>query len=213
LRPSAEKIGGFTAVLLYAHKRSVTSTIAKEKSKATTKRACGNTVVRPFFILNRCESWRLVTVMWNVETMSRAMTSTSVFPTSKVTADTPQTEHQPESTDTPGVPGPHTHCMPIVPSSFVLFALIVSGRRAMYKKTSFHVEGQSPSNKSVLEPTTSLVGPARCLSYSTRFQWRPNESGTVLLHDSLCLWVGREAVHADGIYQICLKARAQPNLV
>ena len=107
---------------------------------------------------------------------------------SKVTADTPQTEHQPESTDTPGVPGPHTHCMPIVSSSFVLFALIVSSRRAMYKKTSFHVEGQSPSNKSVLEPTTSLVGPARCLSYSTRFQWRPNESGTVLLHDSLCLW-------------------------
>ena len=101
-----------------------------------------------------------------------------------MTADTPQAEHPAQKHGHTRRPRP-AHPIPIVPSSFVLFALIVSGRRTMYKKTSFHVEGQSPSNKSVLEPTTSLVGPARCLSYSTRFQWRPNEAGTVLLHDSL----------------------------
>jgi hypothetical protein len=33
LRPSAERNSGLTAVLLCAHKRSVTRTIAKEKSK------------------------------------------------------------------------------------------------------------------------------------------------------------------------------------
>jgi hypothetical protein len=108
------------------------------------------------------------------------------------------------ASDTPGVPGPDIH--PFVAycstshrghffraSSFVLFALIVWGSPPSQfllhdVQEDLPHRGTMPiEQKRVRTDHTSLIGPARCPLYPTRFQWCPNEP-EIVLRDSLRLW-------------------------
>jgi hypothetical protein len=84
LRPSAEKNGGLTAVLLCEHERSVTSTITKEQSDAMdTKRASGNSASILHIMLKSMQ--KVAPSNHNVESGDREPRDNECISNSKVT--------------------------------------------------------------------------------------------------------------------------------
>jgi len=168
LRPSAEKNGGLTAVLLYAHKRSVTCIIAKEKSKVSllTKRASAS-------ILHSKSMQNVASSDHNVERGDSEPRDNECVSDLKVTADTLQTDICPRAVQGAVDTGRSRPGHPLI----VLWSIVTSSElRFLFCL----VQGLIRSNclpgrlKRVRTDHTSLMGPARWLLFPTRFQWRPN---------------------------------------
>jgi len=170
LRPSAEKNGGLRAVLLCAHKRSVTSTITKEKGKVTIWTKGPVVIVRPFFTVNRCK----VSSDHHVGGGDRELRDNECV--SDFESDhrhSPELGQRGHRLDT-GVPGPGIQLF--LPSIPLCLAYCLSShlRFCVDVQEDLPHRGTIPiEQKRVRTDCTSLMGPATCLFYPmvARFLW------------------------------------------